>query len=163
MCCVTLVEYTWAFICLNLQNRHIVDRFSCRCHMNHRLRVQDIFTTTILSFPGPNSEALLMCAGHLLQVLTSSALCSLAPPIHHLSTFCRVQRKWKHLLGNEFLFHTSDSWQESIWEAWWHFTPVLHPCGWLPQGHAYCSVFFLTSDIPCGLLLREMSVPGWYW
>lgn len=43
MCCVTLVEYTWAFICLNLQNRHIVDRISCRCHMNHRLRVEDIF------------------------------------------------------------------------------------------------------------------------
>lgn len=27
-------------------------------------------------------------------------------PIYHLWTFCHVQRKWKHLLGNEFWFQT---------------------------------------------------------
>lgn len=27
-------------------------------------------------------------------------------PICHLETFCHVQRKWKHLLGNEFWFQT---------------------------------------------------------
>lgn len=43
----------------------------------------------------------------------------------------------------------SHFWQlagEHLWEALWHFPFVLHPHGWLPQGHACCSAVFLTRS-----------------
>lgn len=47
----------------------------------------------------------------------------------------------------------SHFWQlagERLWEAPWHFPFVLHPCGWLPQGHACCSAVFLSRDLSRG-------------
>lgn len=43
------------------------------------------------------------------------------------------------------------------------FSFVLHPCGWLPQGHAYCSAVFLSRDLSQGSFSWGLSVTRRDW